>query len=192
MVQVVQDKSPIVYKIKVKAIKIQFFQVSNKSSVFSKISQINPSSSISVKKVEINIPDELTSQNNCGWAKILVVDDQIINRMILVEFGNSHGLKSEEAENGKIAYQMYKKSINRQCWNGYKLIFMDLNMPVMDGMRATQKILSCSDTNSKPKIIAVTAFANDNEKEKCFEVGMNGFKTKPITSNHYKDILMNF
>ena len=66
MVQVVQDKSPIVYKIKVKAIKIQFFQVSNKSSVFSKISQINPSSSISVKKVEINIPDELTSQNNCG------------------------------------------------------------------------------------------------------------------------------
>ena len=123
----------------------------------------------------------------------MVVDDQIINRMIMVEFGISHELKkSEEAENGKIAYPNVQKKYQETMLNGYTLIFIDLNMPVMDGIRATTQIISCPDTTFKPKIIAVTAFTNDKEKEKCFEVDMSEFKTKPITSNQYKDILINF
>ena len=54
------------------------------------------------------IPDFLTPP--CGCAAILVVDDQIINRMILNEFGKWHKLISDEAENGKIAFQKYKES----------------------------------------------------------------------------------
>lgn len=67
---------------------------------------------------------------------------------------------------GLIGVQMYKASMNRKCCSSYKIIFMDLNMPVMDGIRAAEKILSIKTLTSKPKIIAVTAFASDEEQGK--------------------------
>lgn len=69
---------------------------------------------------------------------------------------------------------------------------MDLNMPVMDGLRSAQKILSVSSVTTRPKIIAVTAFANDEEMQKCFAVGMSDFKTKPIDSECFKDVLLSY
>ena len=63
-------------------------------------------------------------------------------------------------------------------------------MPVMDGIRATKKILQYSTNQVKPKIIAVTAFASDEEMQKTIDVGMWDFKTKPIDSEWYKDILI--
>ena len=65
-------------------------------------------------------------------------------------------------------------------------------MPVMDGIRATTKILSIKTDQPKPKIIAWTAFANDEETRKCKEAGMRDFKTKPIDSDSYKDVLIDF
>ena len=69
--------------------------------------------------------------------------------MILKEFANMHNLKADEAENGKIALQMYKDSLLNACWNGYKLILMDLNMPVMDGITSAQRILQEKTTMCK-------------------------------------------
>ena len=83
MVQVVQDKSLIVYKIKVKAIKIRFFQVSNKSSVFSKISQINPSSSISVKKIEIHLMISCTSSSSNSSSAIDFISEAFCFLLLL-------------------------------------------------------------------------------------------------------------
>ena len=142
-----------------------------------------------------------------GWASILIVDDQIINRynfynnvhrFILNEFGMRHRIRSDEAENGKIgilfnywaksynlAYQMYIKQLKSTCCSGYRLILMDLNMPVslttillqvMNGIKSSQKILETETSTPKPMIVAVTGFTSDEEREKWFKVGISGKK----------------
>ena len=122
-----------------------------------------------------------------GWASVLIVDDQVINRMILKEFGLKCGVNSDEAENGKIAYQKYIETLRHNWWDGYKLILMDLNMPVMDGISSASKILQ--ESFIKPKIIALTAFWSEEEKVKCFEIGMAGFQLKPINFKTYTQVL---
>jgi hypothetical protein len=52
--------------------------------------------------------------SECGCPNVLIVDDQIINRLILKEFGSKYCINSDEAENGKIAYQMYQESLKRK------------------------------------------------------------------------------
>jgi CheY-like chemotaxis protein len=61
--------------------------------------------------------------------------------MILREFGITCKIKSDEAENGKVAVQMYKDQLEKDCCEGYKLILMDLNMPVMNGIRAARHLM---------------------------------------------------
>lgn len=134
-------------------------QVSN----FSRISN-NSSSLIYIKSSLRSVPEYL--KKKCDWAPVLVVDDQIINRMILVEFGSKNLLKSDEAENGKIAYNMYKASLQKSWCDGYRLIFMDLNMPVLDGIAATAKIMQEATSHTKPRVVAITAFWSEEEKEK--------------------------
>lgn len=161
-------------------------------SRFSKISDLSDS-----EEDNFNYDDPLWEITNkfvteCGCSSILVVDDQIINRMILNEFGRKLGILSDEAEDGKEAYHMYLKSLQRPCCEGYKLILMDLNMPVMDGIRSSHKILEHLTNKPKPQIVAVTAFVSDEEKEKCESVGMKEVMHKPISSETYKSILMNY
>lgn len=65
---------------------------------------------------------------------------------------------------------------------------MDLNMPVMGGIEASRKILDLKlrlDTSPLLKIIAVTAFANETEKEKCLKAGMSDFIPKPFTISEF-------
>lgn len=64
---------------------------------------------------EVSVPNTHLKRKKCGCANLLIVDDQIINRMILREFGLNLGLISDEAENGKIAYKMYCDQIEKQC-----------------------------------------------------------------------------
>ena len=148
-------------------------------SHFSKISQWNYTSSKKISEKESAIPNIMF--NECGWASILVVDDQIINRMILTQFGFQFKIRSDEAENGKIAFNMYKRQTEKDWWNGYRLILMDLNMPVMNGIRASQKIIEYNTTKPKPRIIAITAFNSELEEEKWYSVGISDFKLKPIS-----------
>lgn len=156
-------------------------------SVFSRISpadsvpfQSGPSSHMVVPRI---------FSKSWDWAPVLVVDDQMINRMILWEFGLKYHIKSDEAENGKVAVQMYKDSLQNTWCQGYKLILMDLNMPVLDGLGATKKILSESPDGPKPHIIAITAFCSEEEKLKCFKYGMKGFKLKPIDLTTYQELI---
>jgi CheY-like chemotaxis protein len=64
----------------------------------------------------------------------------------------------------------------------FDLVAMDMQMPVMDGLEATQKIrLSELDTASHLPIIAITANAFDDDRRKCFEAGMDGYVVKPVS-----------
>lgn len=99
-------------------------------------------------------------------------------------------LKSDKALNGKLALDLIKKRIednkrepcscSRKRGN-YKLIFMDCNMPVMDGLQATQEIRKLVDKDDSIHIVALTAYTTDDFEKKCLNIGMDTFLTKPVS-----------
>jgi len=73
--------------------------------------------------------------------------------------------------------------------NNYDLIFMDCQMPLMNGYNTTKAIRSLDESKSKVPIIAMTADAMVDDKEKCLQVGMNDYMSKPIDINIIKEML---
>ncbi len=85
------------------------------------------------------------------------------------------------ANNGKDAIDMLDKK--------YDLLFMDCNMPVMDGYDATKIIRNQETEHDKSIIIAMTASAMENDRKRCFEVGMDDFISKPISVKNIISVL---
>ena len=123
-------------------------------------------------------------QNN--MFKILLAEDNPINQKVAKMNLEKLGHKVETAANGKIAVEMFSK-------NSYDIIFMDIQMPEMDGLEATKRIREFEkDVNSKPIIIiALTANAMKGDKEACLNVGMNEYMSKPFKPDELKKVLDN-
>jgi PAS domain S-box-containing protein len=102
--------------------------------------------------------------------KILVVDDNDMNRLVASLILNEHGAEIREAENGFDALEILEKE-------NIDLILMDVQMPVMNGYETTRRIRLLGFTNP---IIALTAYAVSEEKDRCIEAGMNDLITKPF------------
>ncbi len=112
---------------------------------------------------------------------ILVAEDNLINQIIMDEFIRPSGATVLLAANGLEAVETVKS-------RHVDLIFMDLQMPVMDGFEATSRIREFADADSLP-IIAVTANALKEDREKGFARGMNGYITKPIEPKLLLEVL---
>ena len=120
----------------------------------------------------------------CGWASILVVDDQYINRFIIVKYAEKYGIIWDEAEDGEEAVIKWKQAGEKNWWKGYNLVLMDLNMPIMGGIESTIEIIKWKQNHMVSQwieIIAVTAFVSEKEKEKWLSIGMSDFIPKPFT-----------
>jgi len=76
--------------------------------------------------------------------------------------------------------------------NPYDIVFMDLQMPNLDGLNATAKIRALGNQIKQPWIVAMTASALAEDREKCFNVGMNDFVSKPIRSGDVQQALQRF
>jgi len=107
--------------------------------------------------------------------KVLIVEDVIMNQQIVSGILSLYGFETEIANNGLVATQMVKV-------NNYNLILMDVQMPVMSGYEATRHIRMNEKTQKLP-IIAMTAHATKEVREKCLSTGMNDYLSKPVTSN---------
>jgi signal transduction histidine kinase len=106
--------------------------------------------------------------------KVLLVEDNKMNQVLARKVLMAKGMEVDIAENGKIAIEKLQK-------NSYRIILMDIHMPVMDGFDTTEHIRSnFTDHKKRIPIIAVTGAALENEKSKCFACGMNDYITKPF------------
>eukprot|EP00977_Amphora_coffeiformis_P009361 scaffold2149_cov172-Amphora_coffeaeformis.AAC.3 len=117
-----------------------------------------------------------------GLSHVLVVDDNDMNRKLLKRMLTQMNLPHLEARHGQEAVQVMLMTRNRTGLAEDPLVgmvLMDLSMPVMDGFEATESIRSYSDFETLP-IIALTAAAVGEGREKCHEVGMTEYQTKPI------------
>ncbi|MCU4177373.1 response regulator [Carboxylicivirga sp. N1Y90] len=107
-------------------------------------------------------------------ANILLVEDNFSNQQIIILYIKNEVQKIEVAFNGKEALDKFGKV-------KYDLILMDVQMPIMDGFKATQKIREIEkSTGTHTPIIAVTANAFPEDKEKCLSVGMDDYISKPF------------
>jgi len=119
----------------------------------------------------------------CSCPQILIVDDNRVNRVVMKSLLDLRRIKSAESCNGIEAIDLLKRQNEKRCCRGIALVFMDLQMPEMNGYEATLSIRSSiKEGEIKPtKIVALTAYRSETEKTKCFEVGMDGFEVKPMT-----------
>jgi PAS domain S-box-containing protein len=113
---------------------------------------------------------------------VLVVDDSETNLMVITGYLSHYGIKSITAENGVEAIEKVKK-------NSFDLVFMDIHMPVMNGLDATQEI---KKFNVSLPIIALSAAAMDKEKQEAFSIGMNDYLTKPIDINQLLKVIKQY
>ncbi|MCA9816641.1 MAG: response regulator, partial [Cyanobacteria bacterium HKST-UBA01] len=108
--------------------------------------------------------------------EVLVVEDNSVNSKLALMQLREIGVRARAVENGKEAVEAFLN-------NDFSLILMDCQMPVMDGFEATRKIRELeADSDKHVPIIAVTAQATPEHKERCREAGMDDFLTKPFTS----------
>lgn len=126
------------------------------------------------KQHAVDIPDEVSHLN------VLVAEDNQVNQMVIKGILGPLVNSIELVANGQEAVARYQANSER-----YDLIFMDCEMPVMDGYEATRRIRSLESTNRVEKpitVIALTAHAFDQFKNKAIEAGMDGHLAKPINS----------
>ena len=113
-------------------------------------------------------------QNPMLNLRILVAEDQAINQLLMGKLLGRFGANVVFADNGQIAVEKFKSDV-------FDLIFMDMQMPVMGGYEATEKMREYQVGSGKhTPIIALTAHAMPGDKERCLEAGMDAYVSKPV------------
>src|SRR5450830_951470 len=115
-------------------------------------------------------------------ARVLLVEDNDLNQEVAAGILRLAGLMVDIAGNGQIA-------LDKVAQNTYDLVLMDMQMPVMDGITATQAIRQREEWQHLP-IVAMTANARDSDRERCLQAGMVDFVTKPIEPEELGRVLL--
>ncbi len=117
--------------------------------------------------------NEATNKNpDKPW--VLIVEDTEVNQRVVRIMLEQLGLKVSVASHGEEALQLCRE-------HAFDLIFMDCQMPVMDGFIATEQIRDMNEWGAHVPIIALTANVVKEDQQRCFEAGMNEFVAKPVT-----------
>jgi PAS domain S-box-containing protein len=141
---------------------------------------IIPLPPLSLQKITTNAETQLQVDHN--GARILLAEDNAINREVVVELLQCVGLEVDTAENGLEALEKTKV-------NDYDLILMDIQMPVMDGLQAIRAIRDQPKWATKP-ILVMTAGVFDQDRHACMEVGVNDFVAKPVEPDLFYSTLL--
>lgn len=125
------------------------------------------------------------------WSKetrILLVEDNMTNQLVAKSMLSTHNLEADTANNGEEALAQLQSGLETQP---YALVFMDCQMPVMDGYSASEAIRAgkAGQENTHIPIVAMTANAMKGDKEKCIASGMDDYISKPINPNELTRVL---
>jgi len=123
------------------------------------------------KAIRVNKPEIIV--DDIYRPRVLVVEDNPINRMLVIKVLQKWDYETDIAENGQIALDKYQE-------NDYDILLMDLQMPVKDGYETTQTIRALNSARKDVPIIAMTAHAIKGERERCMALGMTDFISKPF------------
>ncbi len=136
------------------------------------------------RQAQQTVPRHIKSA--CGDQRVLLVDDNQLARDILGAMLIRFGLQYDEATSGEEALEILEQA---NAINPYRLVLMDWQMPVMDGVTASRKILDSHKIKQMPSIVMVTAFDKERVRELCHGVQISNLLTKPVTSSSLLDIL---
>lgn len=117
--------------------------------------------------------------------RILLAEDNPVNQMVMLKMLNKLGYQADVAANGKDVL----RSLELQP---YDLILMDVQMPEMDGFEAARAIRNNWASKDQPKIIAITAYALQGDREKCLDAGMDDYISKPVKLEELKSVLESY
>ena len=120
---------------------------------------------------------------NTNNASVLVVEDNNANQQVAIGMLERLGCAVSVADNGI-------EAVNHVSRNRFDVILMDCNMPVMDGYEATIQIRKMDGSVGDIPVIAMTANVQDGERQKCIQVGMNDYLSKPIKLQKLKEMLI--
>ncbi|WP_457750327.1 ATP-binding protein [Sulfurimonas sp.] len=142
---------------------------------------------ISAPKIKTTSHKVFTVGSSKFDAKILVAEDNIINQRLIKRTLEDLGLHVDIAANGLEAFQKRKD-------NDYDLIFMDIQMPFLDGIEATQEILEYEEVYQQPHvpIVALTANALKGDRERFLKAGLDEYTTKPLVREEIITLLKHF
>ncbi|MCX2758442.1 response regulator [Vibrio sp. Sgm 22] len=117
---------------------------------------------------------------------VLVVEDSRVNQQVAKMMLKKLGFEVDIADNGEIGVEKFQA-------NKYEMIFMDCQMPVLDGFEATKQIRALEEGSSKHiPIVALTANVVQRDKHLCFDVGMDEFLPKPVNQGKLREIVASF
>jgi signal transduction histidine kinase/CheY-like chemotaxis protein/HPt (histidine-containing phosphotransfer) domain-containing protein len=115
--------------------------------------------------------------------KILIVEDNLVNQKLACSLLTKYGYTPDLADDGL-------EAVEATQYKNFDLIFMDMQMPRMDGVEATQIILEHATNTPPPRIVAMTANAFPEDKKRCQEAGMTDFISKPINFKEVSRVLV--
>jgi CheY-like chemotaxis protein len=118
-------------------------------------------------------PAAVEPDGKASGLRILLAEDNAVNQQLAVLLLKKLGFTADVVENGLEALEALER---RQ----YDVVLMDVQMPELDGLEATRRICARWPANERPRIIAMTANAMAEDREACFEAGMDDYVAKPI------------
>ncbi len=130
------------------------------------------------------IPPQATTAKRPESRRILVAEDNPVNQLVLLQLLARLGYSADAVANGK-------EAIEAVCRGGYDLVLMDCQMPEMDGFEATARIREAEKQTRlrRTPIIAVTAHAMADDRDKCLKAGMDDYLSKPVAPNLLAEVL---
>ena len=114
--------------------------------------------------------------------RVLLAEDDPVNAVVVTALLEKLGCRVEVAKNGL-------EAVDAAASKAYDLVFMDVQMPGMDGLEATREIRKLSSDVAQPSIIALTASATTADRHDCIEAGMDDYASKPVDPKTLKLLL---
>ncbi len=154
--------------------------------IYAPISYLKIERSLVLASMETDYHSEQSPAKFHGL-KALVIDDNRVNLKMIVKTLENIGLDADTAEDGATGLEMYKK-------NQYDMVFMDIQMPVMNGVVATKEIIKFEQENNRPHtpIIAVTTNNLKGDRERYLDAGMDEYIAKPINIKKFLNVIHQF